>query len=286
MLRQTGQRKLSYLQVRGGSLYYETAGEGPPLVLIHAGFLDSRMWDEQFQLFAKDARVIRYDVRGYGRSSRPSKEYSDAEDLLSLLKHLNIESASILGVSNGGRIALDFVSAHPSMVSSLILVSPGIRGYKSSGPEEDREWEELDKKGDLQDLAIGENRMDDAVNMDLEIWAPAQGPTSKGRILEIATANSHIHKNPPNKLQKSPEPPAFTKLNQIRTPTTLIVGDQDVKGMQLMTKRLHELIPGSKLSVIGGADHIANMSRPEEFNAIVSSFLKQLGQESLASSPV
>ncbi len=222
MLRQTGQRKLSYLQVRGGSLFYETAGEGPPLVLIHAGFLDSRMWDEQFQLFAKDARVIRYDVRGYGRSSRPSEEYSDAEDLLSL----------------------------------------------------------------LQDLAIGENRIDDAVNMDLEIWAPAQGPTSKGRILEIATANSHIHKNPPNKLQKSPEPPAFKKLNQIRTPTTLIVGDQDVKGMQLMTKRLHELIPGSKLSVIGGADHIANMSRPEEFNAIVSSFLKQLGQESLASSPV
>src|SRR5436309_9167838 len=116
MLRQTGQRELSHLQVRGGSLYYETAGEGPPLVLIHAGFLDSRMWDEQFQLFAKGARVIRYDVRGYGRSSRPSEEYSDAEDLLSLLKYLNIESASMLGVSNGGTIALDCVSAHPSNV--------------------------------------------------------------------------------------------------------------------------------------------------------------------------
>jgi len=277
---------MNYLPVRGGKLYYETAGEGPPLVLIHAGFLDSRMWDDQFQLFAKGARVIRYDVRGYGRSSRPSEEYSDAEDLFALLKHLNIESTSILGVSNGGRIALDFVSVHPSMVNSLILVSPGIRGYKSSGPEEDREWEELNKKGDLQDLAISENRIDDAVNMDLEIWASAQGATSKRRILEIATANSHIHKNPPNKLQKSPEPPAFTRLNQVRLPTILIVGDQDVKGMQLMSKRLHELILGSKLSVISGADHIANMSRPEEFNAIVSSFLQQLGQVSFASSHV
>ena len=277
---------MNYLPVRGGNLYYETAGEGPPLVLIHAGFLDSRMWDNQFQLFTKGARVIRYDVRGYGRSSRPNEEYSDAEDLFALLKHLDIENATILGVSNGGRIALDFVSVHPAMVNSLILVSPGIRGYKSSGPEEDREWEELDKKGDLQDLAISENRIDDAVKMDLEIWASAQGMTSKSRILEIATANSHIHKNPPNKLQKSPEPSAFTKLSQIRIPTTLIVGDQDVKGMQLMTKRLHELIPGSKLKVIRGADHIANMSRPEEFNAIVSSFLKQWSHVSFASSPI
>src|SRR5438128_5405965 len=139
---------------------------------------------------------------------------------------------------------------------------------------------------DLQDLAISENRIDDAVNMDIQVWASAQGTPSKSRILKIATANSHIHKNPSNKLQKSPEPPAFTKLDQIRIPTILIVGDQDVKGMQTMTKRLHELISGSKLKVIRGADHIANMSRPEEFNAIVSSFLGQLSQESLASSPV
>ena len=255
-------------------------------MLIHAGFLDSRMWDDQFQLFAKSARVIRYDVRGFGRSSKPSAEYSDAEDLFALLKHLNIESTSILGISNGGRIALDFVSVHPSMVNRLILVSPGIRGYKSSGPEEDREWKELDKKMDLQDLAISENRIDDAVNIDLKVWASAQGTPSKNRILKIATTNSHIHKNPPNKLQKSPEPPAFTKLDQIRIPTILIVGDQDVKGMQTMTKRLHELIPGSELRVIRGADHIANMSRPEEFNAIVSSFLEQMSHESFASSRV
>jgi 3-oxoadipate enol-lactonase len=277
---------MSYLPVRGGNLYYETAGEGTPLVFVHAGFLDSRMWDDQFQLFAKGKRVIRYDVRGFGRSSTPSEEYSDAEDLFALLKHLNIENTSILGNSNGGRIALDFASVHPTMVKSLILVSPGIRGYKTSGLEEDREWDELDKRENLQGLATSENRIDDAVNMDLEIWAPAQGATSKSLILEMATANSHIHKNPPYKLQKSPEPTAFTKLNQIRAPTILIVGDRDVKAMQTMTKRLHQLIPGSKLSIIRGADHIANMSRPEEFNAIVSSFLEQLSQKSFASSPV
>ena len=244
------------------------------------------MWDDQFQLFANSARVVRYDVRGFGRSSKPGVVYSDAEDLFALLKHLKIESSIILGVSNGGRIALDFASVHPSMVNGLILVSPGIRGYRSSGPEEDREWEELDKREGLQNFAISENRIDDAVEMDVEIWACAQGAASKSRILEIAMANSHIHKNPPHKLQKSPEPPPFTKLNQIRIPTILVVGDQDVKGMQTMTKRLHELIPGSKLSVIRGADHIANMSRPEEFNSIVSSFLEQMTQQPLPSSRV
>jgi len=122
--------------------------------------------------------------------------------------------------------------------------------------------------------------------MDLDFWAPAQGEKSKSRIREIAMANSHIHKNPPYKLQKSPDPPAFTKLDQIRIPTILITGDRDGKPEQMMTRRLHELIPGSNLSMIRGADHIANMSRPEEFNAIVSSFLQQLDQVSLATSQV
>lgn len=277
---------MSYLQVHGGKLYYEIAGEGPPVVLIHAGFLDSRMWNDQFQLFAKSAKVIRYDARGYGRSSRPNEEYSDAEDLLALLKHLKIDRANILGISNGGRIAFDFVSVHPAMVNSLILVSPGIHGYKA-GPVEEKEWAEEDRiLTRPQELAISENRIDDAVKMDLDFWASAQEGKSKSRIREIAVANSHIHKNPPYKLQKSPEPPAFTGLNQIRIPTILITGDRDGKLEQTMTKKLHELIPGSKLSLIKGADHIANMSRPEEFNAIVSSFLQNVDQVSFAASHV
>ncbi len=267
---------MSYLPVAGGRLYYETAGEGTPLVLIHAGFLDSRMWDQQFQTFSKHNTVIRYDVRGYGKSSKPTDAYSDAEDLLALLKHLKIEKACILGVSNGGRIALDFISIHPSMVSRLILVSPGIRGYEKSGPDEERAWDELGKRLDEQDLAIQENRMPDAVQIDIDVWASAQDPEARTRILEIAMDNSHIHKNPPNKLQKSPQPPAFKKLDTIRVPTILIVGDKDVKGMQLMAERLHGLIAGSKFNVIRGADHIANMSKPGEFNAIVSSFLKNV----------
>jgi len=272
---------MGYLSVEGARLYYETAGSGRALIMIHAGFLDSRMWDGQFRVFAKKNKVVRYDVRGFGRSSRPSEAYSDAEDLLGLMEHLGISDACLLGVSNGGRIALDLATALPHKVCGLILVSPGICGYVSSGPEEDKGWEEFEKMESRQNLAIGEKRVGDAVRIDLEMWAPAQSSRGRRRLLQIALANSHVHKNPwwwrsTYGLQESPQPPAFERLSSIRVPTLLIVGDEDVKGMQTRTERLHGLIPGSELRIMDGADHIPNLSRPREFNALVSTFLKSL----------
>ena len=243
-------------------------------MMIHAGFLDNRMWDREFKSYSKNNMVIRYDVRGYGKSTRPSAEYSDHEDLFTLLKHLGVRKAVLLGVSNGGRIAFDFISLHPEMVGGLILISPGIRGYQSSGPEEDKAWDDLDRREGEQDRATKEGRIDGAVGIDLEIWAPVSrhGPWAE-QIARIAGENSHIHKEPPNRLQRSPQPPPFLKLGSIRVPVLLVVGDRDVEGMRTMTKRLHDLIPGSRFVVIEGADHIANMSRPNELDALVTHYL-------------
>jgi len=273
---------MGYLSVEGGRLYYETAGSGRPLIMIHAAFLDSRMWDGQFRVFAKKNRVVRYDVRGFGRSSRPSGTYSDAEDLLGLIEHLKIDDACLLGVSNGGRIALDFVTVYPSRVCGLILVAPGVSGYRRSGPEEVRDWREFERREGLQNLAVKENRWRDVAKMDIEMWAPAQNPKNRRRLLRMAMANSHVHRNPwwwrfGYGQQESPRPPAFEKLASIRVPTLLIVGDRDVKGMQSMTERLHGLIGGSELRVMEGADHIANTSRPREFNSLIATFLRNPG---------
>ncbi len=128
-----------FVQVEGGRLYYEVDWSGPSLVLIHAGFLDRRMWDEQFQLFTKHFRVIRYDVRGYGKSDRPKSNFSDYKDLYSLLSHLGLRTTHIVGVSNGGRIALDFAVEYPQMVRSLVLVGTGVKGRKVSDPEEEKD---------------------------------------------------------------------------------------------------------------------------------------------------
>src|SRR5437879_13455229 len=126
------------------------------MVLIHAGFLDSRMWDTQFQLFSKNYMVIRYDVRGFGRSDIARTKFSDFKDLRGILDHLRVKTASLIGVSNGGRIASDFAVEYPSMVDHLVLVSPGMSGYKSPCPEEAELGEEIDQKTHAQGASASE----------------------------------------------------------------------------------------------------------------------------------
>ncbi len=260
-------------------MYYETSGKGPALVLIHAGFLDSRMWDTQFQLFSENYRVIRYDVRGFGKSDVARTKFSDCKDLRVILDHLGAQTASLVGVSNGGRIASDFAVEYPSLVDHLVLVSPGMSGYKFSGPEEEKMWEEFDKQMKPQEDADREGRARDAVEMDVNAWASAQTPANRERITEIAMDNFHVHAENPWKLQVPPEPRTFHRLSQIRIPTLLIIGDRDVPAQILMVDNIHSHIPGSKKVLIPGADHIVNMSRPDEFNRTVLEFLRQRTQE-------
>src|SRR4029077_15492530 len=91
-----------YAKVDGGRLYYETSGDGPALVLIHAGFLDSRMWDHQISPFSKSHKVIRYDVRGFGKSDIARTKYSDYKDLHGIIDHRAVKRVPIVGASNGG----------------------------------------------------------------------------------------------------------------------------------------------------------------------------------------
>jgi pimeloyl-ACP methyl ester carboxylesterase len=268
-----------YAEVDGGRLYYETSGKGPALVLIHAGFLDSRIWDTQFQLFSENYRVIRYDVRGFGKSDVARTKFSDYKDLHGLLDHLRVKTASLVGVSNGGRIASDFAVEYPSMVNHLVLVSPGMSGYKSSGPEEEKMWEEFDAQMKPQEDAVREGRAADTVAMDVTTWGSAQTPANRERITHIAMDNFHVQVENPWKLQVPPEPRTWHRLSQIRTPTLLIIGDRDVAPQIVMVDNIHSHIRGSKKVLIQGADHIVNMSKPDEFNRTVLEFLRAQTQE-------
>jgi pimeloyl-ACP methyl ester carboxylesterase len=116
-------------EVNGAKLYFESAGEGEPLVLIHGLALDTRMWDDQFAVFANHFKVIRYDARGFGKSSLPTAQtYSHADDLKALLDYLHISSTHVLGLSMGASIAIDFVVSHPGKTLKLIMSSGGPSG--------------------------------------------------------------------------------------------------------------------------------------------------------------
>ena len=126
------------VRVNGAKLYYDVGGEGHPLVLLHDGLLNRRMWDDQFVAFARLYHTIRYDRRGYGKSSRPDRPFSDVSDLYRLLRHLGINEAYLLGISNGGKVALEFALEHPGMVAALVLVGPSLGGYRPSDEKQRR----------------------------------------------------------------------------------------------------------------------------------------------------
>ncbi len=264
-----------YLSVGDGKLYYEVRGVGSPLVLIHAGFLDRRMWDEQFVLFARDHRVIRYDVRGFGRSDRPHQKYSDSADLLALVDHLGVAKATLIGVSNGGRISLDFVVEHPDRVEALILVAPGVGGYESSGPTEDALWEGYEANLKSVEEAVKAGRVHEGVKAEFDVWTQGLDLESRRRLFAIALDNAHLLSGHPREFNVSLSPPAFQRLSKIQVPTLLIVGDLDTPGMMPVADKIHARIRHSKKLLIPGADHIINMSKAKEFNRAVLEFLAE-----------
>ena len=113
-----------------GVLRYEHTGDGQPVVLIQGANLPMEMWDAQVEYFAPQFHVVRYDVRGFGGSApRDQVPYQSHSDLLALLDHLRIERAHLVGLSLGGRIAVDFALTYPNRVRSLVLAGPGLSGY-------------------------------------------------------------------------------------------------------------------------------------------------------------
>jgi pimeloyl-ACP methyl ester carboxylesterase len=260
-----------FAPIGGTRLFYEVKGTGQPVVLIHGGQLDCRMWDDQFAVFARQFRVIRYDVRGFGGSFRPDALYSDAEDLAGLLDYLKVSKAHVVGLSLGGRIAIDFAVSHPARVSSLTLAGPGLAGYEPpDGTETDlRMWNII--------KAVRDEGPEKATALWLKdpFMAPAMEQARLVSGLErIARENAHCWLENPV-LQRSPKPLAATRLGEIKVPTLLIIGDRDVPQAKATVETLEKGIDGSKKVAIKDAGHMVNMEKPELFNEAVLSFLRQ-----------
>jgi pimeloyl-ACP methyl ester carboxylesterase len=260
-----------YADVNGTRLYYEVAGSGLPLVLVHGFSLDTRMWDEQFERFAEHYRVVRYDVRGYGKSLPPTGEgYYHADDLKALLDHLEIATAYIAGLSLGGAIALEFAVAHPESVRGFILVDSILWGYSWSD-------EGNDSMGDLWSAALTSGA-EGAKTLWLQhpFFAPAheipEVSTNLRRMVSDYSGWHWLNSDP----GIVPMPPALFRLDSVSAPTLIIIGERDVQDLQNMSELLHTQIPNARKVVIPGAGHMSNMENPVLFNQIVLDFLSGL----------
>jgi pimeloyl-ACP methyl ester carboxylesterase len=266
-------REQGRLPVQDGELFYESEGEGPAVTLIHPGLWDSRTWEPQIPALVEGGyHALRYDVRGYGRSSRlTGAPYSHVRDLEALMKGLGIERSALVSCSMGGEIAIDFTLSHPERVSALVLAASGLGGYEGSA-EENAWWERTSVE---VDAAIEAGDHERAEDLRLAIWAPlGTGDASGRRIREIAFDNIHELTMDESGAEEL-DPPAMRRLQEIAVPTLVIDAADDVPIMHSIADILAGGIPGARKVVIENANHVVNLRQPEEFNRHVLGFLAE-----------
>jgi pimeloyl-ACP methyl ester carboxylesterase len=258
-------------QIKGAKLYYEIAGKGPALVLIHAGFVDHRMWNDQFEVFARQYRVVRYDMRGFGQSEKPVGSFSHRQDLYELLEFLTLKEAHMLGCSVGGGVVIDFALEHPEMTKSLVLVSSAVSGYQIQG----------DMPKPLKDLsaALKEKDLQRAADLAVQIWidGPRRTPEQVDIQVRERTHEMSLTALPNVGVKEIPlEPPALEQVHKLAVATLVLVGELDDDSIKTIGELLSTSIRDSRKEIISEAAHLPNMEKPEEFNRMVLEFLNRL----------
>jgi pimeloyl-ACP methyl ester carboxylesterase len=257
-----------YVETNGTRLYYEEAGAGQTVVLIHGFTLDTRMWDDQFLTLARHFRVIRYELRGFGRSSLPTEEsYSHIEDLRGLLDHLGVAQAALVGLSKGGGVALDFALSYPQHTRALALIDTILGGHAWSDEGSARDalvWQEARRGG------IPAAKASWLIH---PLFAPAmRQPEVAARLAQIINDYSGWHFVNDNPEQHLPSP-AIGQLHTLTMPLLVIVGEYDLPDFRHIAAQIGQHAPDAHSLVVPGAGHMANMEAPEVVNGALLEFL-------------
>jgi pimeloyl-ACP methyl ester carboxylesterase len=261
--------------INGAELNYELAGDGAAVALIHEGVCDMRMWDELFKALACEFTVLRYDLRGYGDSTLPPGPFSQARDLLGLLDHVGIERAALVGVSYGGRVALDTAFVAPERVAALVLAAPGLRDHESSAA--------VRAFGEEEERLLDAGDVDGATELNVRLWVdgPNRGPDDvreqiRDRVRQMQRRAFDVQlaayeADPP----PGPEDPVVLRLGEIAAPTLVIVGDADVPDFLEIADELEAGLPDARRVVLADAAHTLPLERPDEFRELTLEFLRQ-----------
>jgi pimeloyl-ACP methyl ester carboxylesterase len=261
-----------FAEVNGTRLYYEALGKGPAVVLVHGGLNDSRLWDDQMQPLAQSFRVVRYDLRGFGKSAAPTGQYWPTEDLRALLDYLKIEKATVVGLSLGGIVAADFAFEHPERVERLVFVGAGLRGGRQPPDEKSMAaYRALASEGP-------EKYFETFLKADL-LAGLRDRPQARERMRTMMLDNYKALSQLRSGLPQSPEPPTSERLGRIKFPTLVVIGSLDSKNLLNIADTMAKGIPGARKAVIPGASHHPPVETPAEFNRVLLDFLKAVNRE-------
>lgn len=247
-------------------LHVEDVGQGPVVVLVHAFHMDLRQWDEQLPAL-RAYRVVRYDVRGHGKSEPSVGDHAAYEDLAAVLRDLGIErAAAVVGHSMGGQIAVDFALAHPAMLDRLVVVSPAVSGFNAApGP-----W----LKPIIDAVRAGQPQRAGELFWDSPFMA---GVNARGKAGEpyrqIVMDNARIW-TLPRRADTPLQPPAINRLSELKARTLVIIGERDEEPLRGLAQRIAAEAPSARLVDMKGVGHMAPMERPAEFNRLLVEFLR------------
>jgi pimeloyl-ACP methyl ester carboxylesterase len=243
----------------------DSEGAGPVVVLLHPGIADARVWDPVWPELARSCRVIRYDVRGYAKSPPATENYTLVADLRAVLDQRGVTGAHLVGTSMGGATAIDFALAEPDRVESLVLLCPGVSGYPwPDEPELEAEEARLTAAGDEDGL----------LRLSLRQWAAAGDDPVVADLMRTAMRAW------PNEEEFQQEgPTAYDRLEEVRVPAVLLLGDRDWPALIACDEELARRIPGCRLVRAPGVDHLPSLRAPELVTATILDSVANAGPD-------
>jgi 3-oxoadipate enol-lactonase len=242
---------------------YDVRGSGPTVVLVHGGILDRRMWDQEAEALAPRFRVVRYDLRGHGRSADIGGPFSASDDLAAVLDAVSAPRAHLVGLSKGGSVALDFTLTYPQRVDRLVLV-----GALPSGAQITERLPGIDSLI----MAARRGDVDRAASLAADMPAFNAPPERAQWVRGIVLGNARVFRQSPT-AERVLSPPAMARLGEVRVPTLVIVGDADARDIRVAADSLARGIRGAQRATVAGAGHLVNVWRAREFSELVTRFL-------------
>ncbi|MBC7723717.1 MAG: alpha/beta fold hydrolase [Burkholderiaceae bacterium] len=270
---------MPHLEVNGATIYYETEGHPgkPAIILIHAGIATLRMWDPLTPALADDHYVIRYDTRGSGGTTADSVDFSDRTDARDILDHLGVATATVIGCSRGGGIAIDLALESPHRIAGLVTICSGPSGLPEVAPtdRENAAIDRLDRAFEAGDWA----RLNE---LEVRLWALGTGrdpATLDPGFVELA-----YELNRPN-LEHADEhptpapldPPAFDRLVDITVPTLVTVGDHDLTEVLAAFEFLITSIPHADSARFADSAHLPSVEQADVFSRTLADWLAHHG---------
>jgi len=255
-------------------LFWLDTGTGRPLVLLHGGFLDHGMWEDQIPFLASRHRVIAPDARGHGRSANATEPFRPTDDLAALLRHLGTGPAILVGVSMGAGVAVDTALEHPELVSAVVVSGAGTSEPYFTDPwtvQTMTAWHSAMAAGDLNAsieaftlFAAGPYRTLDDLDPDV---------VARLRRMTRDTMSKHTA-GEPNLLVQVRD--TWERAAGIDVPLLAVNGTADSPDHIGMTERLARIVANGRAIPVEGTAHYPNMERPDVFNEILEGFLRAL----------